>query len=234
MAKTTKKGLQQVARKLIANSNPKSYVSEQYRTVRTNISFSSADKEVSTLLVTSAVPGEGKSTTSANLAVVFAQSGKRVLLVDGDMRKPTSHYTFHVNNAIGLSNLLTRQANMEDAIRRTNIENLDLITSGPIPPNPAELLASRTMDAVLQELLSGYDLVIFDAPPVLSVTDAQILANKCEGTILVVNSGATEKENALKAKEAIQKTNGRILGTVLNNFKFEKENGYYQYYGTAE
>ncbi|WP_088007051.1 CpsD/CapB family tyrosine-protein kinase [Indiicoccus explosivorum] len=229
-----KKGLQQVARKLIANSNPKSFVSEQYRTVRTNISFSLPDQELGSLLVTSAAPGEGKSTTSANLAVVFAQTGKRVLLIDADMRKPTTHYTFHVANTVGLSNLLTRQAQMEEVIRPTAIENLSLITCGPIPPNPAELLASKTMDMALRDFRQQFDLVIFDAPPVLSVTDAQILASKSEGTVLVVNSGSTEKDNAVKAKEAVESANGRILGTVLNNFKLEKDHYYYQYYGTAE
>src|SRR5690606_1116909 len=118
------------------------------------------------------------------------------------MRKPTTHHTFHMNNATGLSNVLTRQARIEDAVRPTEVERLDLLTCGPIPPNPAELLASQQMNNMLESLKGLYDLVIFDAPPVLSVADGQILANKCEGTILVVNSGKTEKEQAAKAKEA--------------------------------
>lgn len=229
-----KKTLQQAARKLVTNSNPKSFVSEQYRTIRTNINFSLPDKELSSMLVTSASPGEGKSTTVANLAIVFAQEGKRILLIDADMRKPTTHYTFHIANTTGLSNLLTGKSRLDEVVRETNIENLHLITCGPIPPNPAELLGSKTMDLVLGEMLNSFDMVIFDAPPILSVTDAQILSRKLEGTVLVLNSGSTEKDNALKAKDAIVNSNGRLLGAVLNNFKLEKDHSYYQYYGTEE
>lgn len=229
-----KKVLQQTARKLITFTTPRSYVAEQFRTLRTNITFSSPDEDIRTMVVTSAAPSEGKSTTSANLAVVFAQDGKRVLLVDGDMRKPTTHYTFHMGNTTGLSSVLTRQTTAEEAIRPTAVENLDLLTCGPIPPNPAELLSSKSMDALIRQLKSMYDLVIFDAPPILSVTDGQILGNKCEGTILVINSGHTEKDMALKAKEAIESSNSRIIGAVLNNFELPKDSYYYQYYGTTE
>ena len=229
-----KKVLQETARKVITFTNPRSYVAEQFRTLRTNINFSSPDADIRSLVVTSAAPSEGKSTASANLAVVFAQEGKRVLLVDGDMRKPTTHHTFHMGNTQGLSSVLTRQIQVEDAIRETAIERLDLLTCGPIPPNPAELLASKSMDALIEQLKETYDLIIFDAPPVLSVTDGQILANKCEGTILVVNSGTTEKEMAVKAKEAIASSNSRLIGAVLNNFILPKDNYYYQYYGAEK
>lgn len=229
-----KKELQETARKVITFTNPRSYVAEQFRTLRTNINFSSADSDIRSLVVTSAAPSEGKSTASANLAVVFAQEGKRVLLIDGDMRKPTTHYTFHMGNTQGLSSVLTRQIQVGEAIRQTEIERLDLLTCGPIPPNPAELLASKSMDGLIEQLKQSYDLIIFDAPPVLSVTDGQILSNKCEGTILVVNSGSTEKEMAVKAKDAIISSNGRLIGAILNNFILPKDSYYYQYYGAEK
>lgn len=229
-----KKPVQAVARKLVTNVNPKSVVSEQFRTVRTNINFSMPDKDLKTLLFTSSTPGEGKSTSAANVAIVFAQDGKKVLLVDADMRKPTMHYTFHTTNSTGLSNLLTRKWELQDVVIETEIEGLHLVTCGPIPPNPAELLGSKTMDVLLKQLIAGYDIVIFDAPPILSVTDAQILSNKCDGTILVLNSGSTEKASVLKAKEALVSAKANILGTMLNNFVLEKDHYYYQYYGTGE
>lgn len=229
-----KRVIQTAARKLVTNANPKSIVSEQFRTLRTNINFSMPDQELKTLLFTSASPSEGKSTVAANTAVVFAQEGKRVLLVDADMRKPTVHYTFYLTNTLGLSNLLTRQAMVSDVVKMSDIENLHIITSGPIPPNPAELLGSRTMDKVTEEMKDLYDIVIFDAPPVLSVTDGQILSNKSEGTILVMSAGETEKESIVKAKDVLVSSQANIIGTVLNNFTLEKDHYYNQYYGTAE
>ena len=232
--KNRKRIIQTVARKLVTSVNARSIVTEQFRTLRTNINFSMPDKELKTLIFTSASPGEGKSTVAANSAVVFAQEGKRVLLVDADMRKPTVHYTYHVTNTIGLSNLLTRQAILEDVLKDTEIENLQLITCGPIPPNPAELIGSQTMERMMVEMKEKFDVIIFDAPPVLSVADAQILSNKCDGTILVMSSGETEKTELLKAKEALVSSNANIIGVVLNNFELSKDHHYYQYYGNAE
>ncbi len=229
-----KKQLQDTARKVITHTTPRSVVSEQFRTLRTNVNFASPDTELRTIVLTSAAPGEGKSTTSANLATVFAQEGKQVLLVDADMRKPTTHYTFHMPNSIGLSNVLTRQKTVEEAVRPTSVDRLNLMTSGPIPPNPAELLASNTMGMLIAELKKMFDVVIFDAPPVLSVTDGQVLANKCDGVILVVNSGGTERDMAVKAKEAIEASNSKLIGAVLNNFELAKDSNYYQYYGSHE
>jgi capsular exopolysaccharide synthesis family protein len=231
--KRGKQIIQTMARKLVTSANSKSVVSEQFRTLRTNINFSMPDKELQTILFTSASPGEGKSTVAANTAVVFAQEGKRVLLIDADMRKPTVHYTFHMTNTLGLSNLLTRQATLEEVIKKSDVENLQVITCGPIPPNPAELIGSRTMDKVMEEMKSRFDIIIFDAPPVLSVTDGQVLSNKCEGTVLVMSAGQTEKEGIVKAKEALVSSQANLIGAVLNNFKLEKDH-YYQYYGTAE
>lgn len=232
--KKPKQALQSVARKLVTNANPSSVISEQFRTLRTNISFSSSDTEIRSLVFTSGSQGEGKSTVAANTAVVFAQEGKRVLLVDADMRKPTVHYTFHMTNTTGLSNLLTRQAALEDVVKVSDQENLNIITCGPIPPNPSELLGSRTMDAVLMEMLRAFEVVIFDAPPVLAVTDAQIIANKADGTILVLNTAKTEKDALTKSKEALVKSNANVIGVVMNNYIYDNDAYYYQYYGNGE
>ncbi|WP_309858043.1 CpsD/CapB family tyrosine-protein kinase [Bacillus sp. SLBN-46] len=208
----------------------KSPISEQYRTIRTNIQYSSVDQEVKTLLVTSSGPGEGKSTTTANLAVVFAQQGKKVLIVDTDLRKPTVHYTFNQTSTFGLTSVLTKQMTLEKAVSETEEKNLYVLPCGPIPPNPAELLSSQAMDRFFQEAQELYDMILFDAPPILVVTDAQILANKCEGAILVVSSGVTEKDKIVKAKELLDSAQSKVLGVVLNNKKLQETN-YYHYYG---
>ncbi|MCA0150365.1 CpsD/CapB family tyrosine-protein kinase [Rossellomorea vietnamensis] len=217
-------------RKLVSQIAPKSPISEQYKTIRTNINFSSVDREMRSIMVTSSGPGEGKSTTAANMAVVFAQQGKSVLLVDADMRKPTAHYTFNVTNTFGLTTVLTRQKMLREVIHPTEIEHLDLLTCGPVPPNPAELLSSRSMEEFLVDVYADYDMVIFDTPPVLAVTDAQVLANQCHGSILVVSSGTTEIESAQKAKELLQSAKGKLLGVILNNREI-KDTSYYYYYG---
>ena len=216
-------------RSLVSMTNPKSPISEQYRTIRTNIEFSAVDNLLKTIMVTSSGPGEGKSTTTNNLAVVFAQQGKKVLLVDSDLRKPTAQYTFQADNYVGLTNVLTKQETLSNAIQVTNQENLYLLTSGPIPPNPAELLGSRAMEQFLDEVEKAYDIVVFDSPPLLAVTDGQVLANKVDGVVMVVSSGKTETEAALKAKEALLSSKAKLLGVVLNNIK-RTESQYYYYY----
>ncbi|WP_285889722.1 CpsD/CapB family tyrosine-protein kinase [Neobacillus niacini] len=217
-------------RNLITIFDSKSPISEQYRTIRTNIQFSSIDNEVSSLMVTSSGPGEGKSTTVANLAVVFAQQGKKVLLIDADMRKPTVHYTFNFTNTVGLTSVLTKQVTLDQAVKGSSENNLFVLTSGPIPPNPAELLSSQAMAQFFEDVKEYFDLIIFDTPPLLAVTDAQILANKCEGTLLVVSSGKTEKDMIVKSKELLDNAQGKLLGVVLNNKKMQNTN-YYYYYG---
>jgi capsular exopolysaccharide synthesis family protein len=227
----SKKKLLDSKRKLIAKYDPKSPISEQYRTIRTNILYSSVDEEIRSLMVTSSGPGEGKSTTTGNLAVVFAQQGKTVLLIDADLRKPTVHYTFKLTNTTGLTSILTNQIGIKEAVNKTDEDNLYVLPSGPIPPNPSELLGSKAMHNFMEQALEEFDLIIFDTPPVLAVTDAQILGNLCQGSVLVVSSGKTEKDALIKTKELLTSTNGKLLGVVLNNKKIDKKGSYY-YYGT--
>lgn len=230
MLKKTKKLANIVDRKLVAKFSPKSPISEQYRTIRTNIQFASVDKEIRSILVTSAGPGEGKSTTVANLAIVFAQQGKKVLLIDGDLRKPTVHYTFNVANNVGLTNVLTKQMEFDAAIADTDEQNLYVLSSGPVPPNPAELLGSKTMVELIEKACEEFDIVLVDTPPILAVTDAHILANVCDGTLLVVSSGKTVQESAIKAKELLMSSSTKLLGAVLNDKKANYDS-YHYYYG---
>lgn len=218
-------------RHLITKLNPKSPISEQYRTIRTNIQFASVDDEIESMIVTSSGPSEGKSLTTANLAVVYAQQGKKVLLIDADLRKPTVHYTFGMDNLRGLSNVLVGEQQLAEVINESDVPNLDVISCGPIPPNPSELLGSRKMQQLLSDAKLSYDIVIFDTPPVLAVTDAQILADMVDGSILVIKSKHTEIEEANKAKEALQPAQAKLLGTVINGLEKAASN-YYYYYGT--
>lgn len=214
------------SRSLVSMNNPKSMIAEQYRTIRTNIEFASIDCEIKTIVITSAEPGDGKSTTAANLAIVFAQQGKRVLLIDSDLRKPTAHYTFKVDNKVGLTNVLTKQYAFSEAITVTEDSKLYLLPSGPIPPNPSEMLGSEGMKNLLEEAKEQFDVILLETPPILAVTDAQVLSNLAEGAIFVVNSGKTEVDKAKKAKEQLVNTKVKLLGAVLNNKK-QKDNQYY-------
>ncbi|WP_420490703.1 CpsD/CapB family tyrosine-protein kinase [Neobacillus drentensis] len=214
---------------LIAFNKPKSPITEQYRLIRNNLNFASVDKEIKTITVTSPEPSDGKTTTSANLAIVLAQQGKMVLLVDADLRKPSVHYAFNVSNIDGLTSVLTKDISLVEAISKTNIPNLDILTSGRIPPNPSELLDSKTMEIIMEELKELYDFIIFDTPPILRVTDSQIMANKCDGVVLVVASGKTKKDRGMKAKELLEKANSQLLGVVVNGVRTKGE--YYGHYG---
>lgn len=227
--KTTLQRAQQ-HKTLVTRDQPKSPISEQYRTLRTNLQFSSVDHELSTMVVTSTTQSEGKSLTAANLAIAFAQQGKKVMLVDADMRRPTSHYTFRISNTFGLSNLLVGDHTLEQLVHDVNVDNLDVLTCGPIPPNPSELLASNRMRELIGIAKQNYDLVIFDTPPVLAVTDPQILANETDGVLLVVRSKKTEKDAAKRAKELLDQANANLLGAVLND-KDTKDSNYLYYYG---
>lgn len=219
--------------KLAAASDPKSPIAEAYRTLRTNIQFASIDKELKTLMVTSTGPEEGKSTTISNLAIVTAQSDLNVLLVDADLRKPTIHHTYLVSNQKGLSTVVAGRDSFDDAISETNIQNLWVIPSGPIPPNPAELLNSVRMNSFIREAKERFDMVLFDAPPVLAVTDAQVLAAKVDGTVLVIKASSTPREQVAKAKTQLMNVKANLLGTVLNSKDMKREGNFYYYYGES-
>ena len=215
---------------LVTLTNPSSPIAEQYRTIRTNLQFASTlDQKIKSLVVTSAGPGEGKSTTASNLAVVFANSGSRVLLVGADLRKPTIFKVFNLLNTTGLSNLLSTDQSLASFVQPTTIENLSILTSGPKPPNPSELLNSQKMVQVIEEAKRQYDIVIFDMPPVVAVTDAQIVASKVDGTLLVVREKITKKESLTKANELLKLVNAHVVGVVYNGAEQDKDQGYYYY-----
>lgn len=215
--------------KLITAVEPKNVVAEQFRTVRTNIDFSSVDKRLKTLLFTSSDVSEGKSTVSANTAVTWAQQGKKVLFIDADLRRPTLHSTFGLTNTQGLSTILVNNEDYHAITVPSVIDNLSVITSGPVPPNPAELLNSNRMKNFLQSVQAEYDLVILDVPPLLSVTDTQILAANVDGVVLVVRQGIAQRAAVKRAKELLTMVNANLLGYVLNDVA--KKNGYGYGYG---
>lgn len=210
-----------------------SLISEQYRIIRTNIMFSNIDSDIKSVLFTSEMPSAGKSTTAANVAVAFAQAGKKTILVDADLRRPTSHYTFSLSNHSGLTTGIVNDLSLESITKNTAVENLDLVTSGPIPPNPSELLSSSRMSEFLMNLRDIYDMVIVDSPPILAVTDAQILSKNVDGTVIVTNVRNNNRNRLLEAKQLLEKTDTKILGIVLNNVKMKKESkNNYHYYGS--
>ena len=220
---------------LITESNPKSPISESYRMLRTGVEYAGVDDPVDLLMVTSCRAGEGKSTTSANMAVTFAQTGQRVLLIDADMRKPSQHHIFGVSNRGGLTDVLQGRSTLEAGVQSSPVEHLHVLTAGPTPPNPSEMLGSRAMAALLEQAKEDYDRVIIDTPPITAVTDAHIVAGKCDGVVLVIDYGKVKLGTARKAKETLQNAGSRLLGVVLNNVDRDTGGGnYYYYYGASE
>ncbi|MGN7455641.1 CpsD/CapB family tyrosine-protein kinase [Paenibacillus pasadenensis] len=219
---------------LVTYYDPKSPISEAYRTLRTNIQFSSFDEAIRVIMVASANPGEGKSTTASNLAVTYAQEGKKVLLIDADLRKPSVFKVFQVSNRVGLSTVVSGQCRAADAVQETLVDNLFVLPSGPVPPNPSELLASQSMKATLEQFKADFDVIVFDTPPVLAVTDSIIVSSLCQGVLLVVHAGKVKSELVRKAKSSLEHAHTRILGVVLNNTKSRKGDKYNYYYYGAE
>jgi len=211
---------------------PRSPNAEAYRTVRTGIQFSSIDDPIRSLVVTSPGPSEGKTTTAANLAVVMAQAGKKVVLIDADLRKPAQHRLWAAPNTVGLTGLLLQEEQPERldfVLTPTKVENLWLITSGQLPHNPSELLGSQKLQRLVERLLQDYDYLIFDAPPALAVTDPIVLGQSLDGVLLVVDSGGTREPALAQTVQALAKVQAHIIGVVLNKFPV-KSGGYYYYY----
>lgn len=230
-------------RDLIVHRDPKSPISETFRTLRTNIQFMNIGKEMKTLLVTSTMPGEGKSWTSSNLAVAFAQSNKKVLLIDSDMRKGKQYKIFRINPVPGLSNYLSgidedgavTSKRITEFVQPTEVSNLYIIPSGNIPPNPSELLDSENMITMIEELKSLFDIIIFDGAPCALVSDSIILSRLVDLTIIVAQYNATKKDELLKTKMQIQNVGGKIAGVVLNKIPISAkkyETSYY--YGATQ
>lgn len=239
LAKKKTKKVKQIRRNhgLITLAMPNSRVSEQFRTLRTNIQFSMVDKKLKSLAVLSASTSAGKSTVAANLAVIFALQGNQVLLVDCDLRRPTVHRVFKLPNTEGLTNLLANHVGkgVDDYLRTSEVEGLSILTGGPVPPNPAEILSSNRMKQLEKELAERFDLVIYDTPPLLGFTDAQILAGREDGTIFVVHYGVDTKEEVVKASESLKMVNANVLGVVYNWAPGgAKEHSYYYGYNDEE
>ncbi len=221
---------------LIAYKDPKSPISEIFRTLRTNLQFMTSNKGLKTLLVTSSVPGEGKSWISANLVSAFAQEGKKVIVVDSDMRKGRMHSIFNVEKKPGLSNYLSGIIDADDKdnifnyVRETKVENLYVMPTGDVPPNPSELLVSDRMTSLIDNLKNIFDIVIFDGTPSLIVTDALILARQVDATLIVTAYKTTKMGDVEKIKRAIENVGGKIAGIVINKIPISAKKYEHSYY----
>ncbi|MGI8384805.1 CpsD/CapB family tyrosine-protein kinase [Robertmurraya sp. P23] len=203
-------------RNLITYSNPESIISEQFRTIRTNIHFLNEAKKNNLLVVSSPGQSEGKSTIISNIAISVAQQKEKVLLIDGNLRNPSIHQLFKVTNEVGLTDILSEKTPFCEAITKCNIDNLDLLTSGPIPLDPAELLESEKMKELLSHIKPLYDLILVDSPSVLEVTDTKVLANLCDGVILVVQKATTKLEAAQESKKVLEFAKAPLVGVIVN------------------
>lgn len=212
----------------IVDKLPKSITAESYRSLRTNIQYSSIDKQVKTLVVTSSNAGEGKSTVSGNLAYTFFQSGKRVLIIDCDLRKPSLHRKFNVSNEVGLTDVLVGTSELNKVMKKID-DNLYLLTTGTLPPNPAEIIGSNTMENFLEECKINFDYIILDTPPILPVTDSKLLAIKADATVLVVRSEISKSKHVSQAFKELGKVNANVIGTILNDVEMHSEKLYYDY-----
>lgn len=214
---------------VVLNQNHSS-IAEQYRILRSNIKFSTKQLLFKTMMVTSSVGGEGKSTTAANLAIIFAETGQKILLVDCDMRRPTVDKTFQLSNFLGLSNvLIDHSLRLEEVIKYSGVPNLDILPSGEVPPDPSAMLSSERFNRMLDRLKNMYDLIILDTPPVLLVSDAQILSSKTDGVLMVARKDSSKKADFLAAKEQLMRAEANILGAVYKVDDLLDDKDYYRY-----
>ncbi|MFN2114831.1 MAG: CpsD/CapB family tyrosine-protein kinase [Anaerolineae bacterium] len=215
---------------LVTLTDPRSPVSEAYRSLRTNLAFARPDEELRTLLVTSPAPEEERSATVANLAVVSAQSGRTVIIADCDLRRPSQHTLFGLDNEAGVTTaLLDDDVLAAPPLQETGVEGLRVLTSGPVPPNPAELLGSRRMGALVSRLAADADLVLFEAPPLVPVTDGAVLAPLLDGTLLVLAAGSSRRDQTERAREILDNVGARLVGVVLTDV--DPDEAGYGYYG---
>lgn len=225
--------MNRAARSLISVEKRRSFVAEQYRSLRTNIQFSKAKDELKSIIVTSAKEQEGKSTTAANLACMFAETGNKVLFIDADLRRPTSHFTFEMNNLKGLTDILIEEKMDYSFIRETKVENLFLLTAGTTPPNPAKLLDGPFFIEMLDQLYNQFDLIVIDSPPLLAVADTLLLLNNVSASVLVVNIEKTNKKLVQKANLTLKQCRASYLGVVINNMThIRADSSYSSYYSS--
>ncbi|MBC7813125.1 MAG: CpsD/CapB family tyrosine-protein kinase [Burkholderiales bacterium] len=214
--------------KLITLTEPRSAASEAFRTLRTNLMFSSVEQPISTLLVTSAAQSEGKSIMLANLAVAFAQGGHKTILVDADLRRPSQHELWGIPNERGLTTMMLDNAALSTPpLLDTEVQNLQLLTTGTLPPNPADVISSPRMAEIIGLLKARAHYILFDGPPVLAASDAALLGTKLDGVLLVVKAGHTRREHAARARQALERVHVRVVGAVLSNAPNENTGGYY-------
>lgn len=216
----------------VVEDNPRSIEAESYRTLRTNIQYSSVDSKIRSIVVTSANPQEGKSTVSGNLGLAFAQTGKKVIIIDCDLRKPSIHKKFNISNLCGLSEVMIGKETLENAVQEFK-SNVYILTSGKIPPNPSEMISSTAMNNLLEELKETYDIIIIDSPPLETFTDGQILSTKVDGTLLVIKAGESKIESVKEAKNLLNRVGANIIGLVMNKVSNDKKK-YYYYYETEK
>lgn len=210
--------------------NPRSPAAEAFRTLRTSLHYVVDKDSCKVVLVTSVNPADGKTIVCTNLAVALAQAGEKVLVIDADIRKPRCHKVFALRNRTGLTNVLVDAMDLSEAAQESTVPGLSVLTSGPIPPNPAELLESRAMENVIQLAKSRYDHVLVDSPPAGALADATILASKVDGIIMVLTAGETRVDHARDVKDTLERAKGKILGVVLNKVRYSAKDYRYKYY----